>query len=147
MHFNGRFLSVRASLIIERYGVDMQIRTIHIVHFSRSIVKLTKYVISQGCEGCGDGVENPWSPETSATNYMYFVTSLCFKNWYMPNASIIFHPAILWFWVLIKGVKSYSVLFSHGPNKAFLVPGSRRATERNCNSISADVTDDTIEND
>jgi hypothetical protein len=61
-------------------------------------------VISQGCEGCGDGVENPWSPETPATNYMYFVTSLCFKNWYMPNASIIFHPAILWFWVLIKGV-------------------------------------------
>jgi len=39
------------------------------------------------------------------------------------------------------------VLFSHGPNKAFLVPDSRRATERNGNSISTDVTDDTNEND
>jgi len=41
------------------------------------------------------------------------------------------------------------VLFSHGPNKAFLVHVSYscRATERNGNSISADVTDDTIEND
>jgi len=29
----------------------------------------------------------------------------------------------------------------------FLVPGSCRATERNGNSISADVTYDTIEND
>jgi len=33
------------------------------------------------------------------------------------------------------------VLFSHGPNKTFLEPYSRRATERNGNSISADVTD------
>jgi hypothetical protein len=33
------------------------------------------------------------------------------------------------------------VLFSHGPNKAFLVPDSCRATERNSNSISADVTE------
>jgi hypothetical protein len=32
-------------------------------------------------------------------------------------------------------------------NKAFLVPDSCRATERNSNSISADVTDDVIEND
>jgi hypothetical protein len=32
-------------------------------------------------------------------------------------------------------------------NKAFLVPDSCRATGRNCNSISADVTDDAIEND
>jgi hypothetical protein len=31
--------------------------------------------------------------------------------------------------------------------KAFLVPDSCRATGRNCNSISADVTDDAIEND
>jgi len=38
------------------------------------------------------------------------------------------------------------VLFSHGPNKEFLVPDSYRATERNGNNISADVTDDTIEN-
>ena len=35
----------------------------------------------------------------------------------------------------------------HGPNKAFLVPDSCRATERKGNSISGDVTDDTIEND
>ena len=40
-----------------------------------------------------------------------------------------------------------SVLFSHEPNKAFLVPTLYRATERNSNSISAEVTDDTIEND
>jgi len=33
------------------------------------------------------------------------------------------------------------VLFSHGPNKAFLVPDSCGATERNGDSISADVTD------
>jgi hypothetical protein len=46
------------------------------------------------------------------------------------------------FWVLIK-----RVLFSHGPNKAFLVPDSCRATERNGNSIRADVTDDANEND
>ena len=61
--------------------------------------------------------------------------------------SISFYPAILWFWVLIKGVKLTSVLLGHGLNKAFLVPDSCRATERNGNSISADVTDDTIEND
>ena len=40
-----------------------------------------------------------------------------------------------------------SVSFSHGPNKAFLVPDSCRATERNGNSTNADTTDDTIEND
>jgi hypothetical protein len=39
--------------------------------------------------------------------------------------------------------KPSSVLFSHGVNKAFLVPDSCRATESNGNSISAD---DTIEN-
>jgi hypothetical protein len=39
------------------------------------------------------------------------------------------------------------VLLGHGPNKAFLVPESCRGTERNGISISADVTDDTIEND
>jgi hypothetical protein len=32
------------------------------------------------------------------------------------------------------------VLFSHGLNKAFLVPDSCRATERDSNSISDDVT-------
>ena len=39
------------------------------------------------------------------------------------------------------------MLFSNGPNKAFLVPDSCRAIERNGNSIRANVTDDTIEND
>ena len=39
------------------------------------------------------------------------------------------------------------MLLSHGPYKAFLVPDSCRVTERNGNSISAVVTDDTIEND
>ena len=38
-----------------------------------------------------------------------------------------------------------AVLFSHGSNKAFLVPDSCRATKRNGNS--ADVTDDATEND
>jgi len=39
------------------------------------------------------------------------------------------------------------VLFSHGPNKAFLVPDSCRATKGNGSSISADITDYAIEND
>ena len=34
-----------------------------------------------------------------------------------------------------------------GPNKAFVVPDSCIATERNSNSRSADITDNTIEND
>jgi hypothetical protein len=38
------------------------------------------------------------------------------------------------------------MLFSHGHNKALLVPDSCRATIRNCNSISADFTNDIIEN-
>jgi len=38
-------------------------------------------------------------------------------------------------------VKLTSVLLAHGPNKAF------GATDRNGNSISAAVTDDTLEND
>jgi len=37
------------------------------------------------------------------------------------------------------------VLLGYGPNKAFLVPVSCGATARNGNSISSDVTDDTIE--
>ena len=41
----------------------------------------------------------------------------------------------------------YFSVMCHGPNKAFLVPDSCRATERKGNSVSADVTDDTIEND
>jgi hypothetical protein len=39
-----------------------------------------------------------------------------------------------------------SMLFSNGPNKAFLVPDSCRATERNGNSIRADLTENTTEN-
>ena len=39
------------------------------------------------------------------------------------------------------------MLFSNGPDKAFLVPDPCRATERNGNSTSANVTDDIIEND
>ena len=39
------------------------------------------------------------------------------------------------------------MLISLGPNKAFLVSDSCRATERNGNRISADITDDIIEND
>ena len=43
------------------------------------------------------------------------------------------------------GQINFSVL-GHGPNKAFLVPDSSRASERNGKNISTDVTDDTIEN-
>jgi hypothetical protein len=39
------------------------------------------------------------------------------------------------------------MLFSNGPNKAFLVPDPCRPTERNGNSISANITDSIIEND
>ena len=41
-------------------------------------------------------------------------------------------------------VKLISVLLAHGPNKAFMVPDSCGATDRNGNSISAEVTDDAI---
>jgi len=44
-----------------------------------------------------------------------------------------------------KGGQINFVLLGHRPNKAFLVPDSCRPT-KNDNSISADVTDDTIEN-
>ena len=37
------------------------------------------------------------------------------------------------------------MLLCHGLNKAFLVPDSCRATEGNGNSISGDITDDTVE--
>jgi hypothetical protein len=40
-----------------------------------------------------------------------------------------------------------SFFCSHGPNKACLIPDSCGATERNGNSISANVTDDANEND
>jgi len=39
------------------------------------------------------------------------------------------------------------VLVSNGTNKAFMVHDSCRATERNDNSMRADVTGDSIEND
>ena len=39
------------------------------------------------------------------------------------------------------------MLLGHGPNKAFLLPDSCRATERNGNGIRAVFTEDTIEND
>jgi hypothetical protein len=56
-----------------------------------------------------------------------------------------------WHLLLVLGGKFLSTAsdiggHAYGPNKAFLVPDSCRATERNGNSISADVTDDTIEN-
>ena len=57
------------------------------------------------------------------------------------------YPVTVWFWVLIKVIKSTSVVLGHGPNKAFLGPESCGATEINGNSIISDVTDDTIEND
>ena len=40
-----------------------------------------------------------------------------------------------------KGVQQTSALFSHGPNKAFLVPDSCRPTVRNGSYINVDVTD------
>jgi hypothetical protein len=56
--------------------------------------------------------------------------------------NLIIYPAIVQFWVLIKGVKKTSMLLGHGLNKAFLVPDSCRATERNSNRISENVTRD-----
>jgi hypothetical protein len=47
----------------------------------------------------------------------------------------------------LRGSKKTSVLFSHGLNKACLIPDSYRATERNGNSISVDFTEYSIEND
>ena len=43
-----------------------------------------------------------------------------------------------------KGVKKTVVLFSHGRNKAFLVPDSCRVTVKNGNSINMDFTLKTI---
>ena len=47
----------------------------------------------------------------------------------------------------LRGSKKTSVLFSHGFNKACLIPDSYRATKRNGNSISVDFTEYSIEND
>jgi hypothetical protein len=47
----------------------------------------------------------------------------------------------------LRGSKKTSVLFSHGFNKACLIPDSYRATERNGNSISVDFTEYSIKND
>ena len=47
----------------------------------------------------------------------------------------------------MKVTKQTSVLLGLGPTKAFLVPYSCGATERNGNSISADITNDAIDND
>ena len=52
--------------------------------------------------------------------------------------------------MILNSKKGGQINFSvmcHGPNKAFLVPDSCRATERKGNSISADIPDDSIEND
>ena len=46
----------------------------------------------------------------------------------------------------MRSNKLQYVLFSHRPNKAFLVPDSYRGTERNGNRINGDVTDDVNEN-
>ena len=46
-----------------------------------------------------------------------------------------------------KGGQIIFIVFSHLPNKVFLLPDSCRAIERMGNSISADVTYDTFENE
>ena len=61
------------------------------------------------------------------SNYACFLIQL----WYI----LIVDPIIAWY-LSTKGVKYNSVLFSHGHNKAFLVPDSCRATVRNGSSIS-----------
>ena len=68
--------------------------------------------------------------------------NILYAKWKVISIYLI----IVWLWELIKDVKQTSVLLGHGPNKIFLVPNSCRATERNGDSVSADVTDDTIEN-
>ena len=42
---------------------------------------------------------------------------------------------------------NFSVIYIHVPNKAFLVPDSCRAWKKTGNSISTEITEDTIEND
>jgi len=51
--------------------------------------------------------------------------------------------------VILSTIKGGQINFSviRSWNKEFLVPDSCRATERNGNSISPDITDDTNEND
>jgi hypothetical protein len=53
------------------------------------------------------------------------------------------------FWIKRKCWRGSNKLpcYVHGHNKTFRVPHSCRATERNGNSINADVTDDANEND
>jgi hypothetical protein len=78
---------------------------------------------------------------------MYRMSTVLFLHLKSMMTIHIVYPVIVWFWVLIKGVKWTSVLLSHRHNKAFLVPDSCRETETNGNSISIDATDDAIESD
>jgi hypothetical protein len=56
----------------------------------------------------------------------------------------LFHPAIVWFYILIKGViKNYLVI----DLIQFFWPDSCSATVRNGNSIGADTIEDTTEDD
>ena len=45
-----------------------------------------------------------------------------------------------------KGVNKLQYYLGHGPNKAFLIPDLCRAMEISGDSISADFTEDIIEN-
>jgi len=48
--------------------------------------------------------------------------------------------------VILSTNKGGQINISHLPNKAFQIQDSCRATVRDCNSISAGVTEDAIEN-
>jgi hypothetical protein len=66
---------------------------------------------------------------------------LSIQNFYKSNSQ-------MWvFWSYCRALSNkLQCYFSHGPNKAFLVPDSCRATVRNYNSVSMNVIEDTIEN-
>ena len=76
---------------------------------------------------------------------MIFVTLLNDKIFHLR----LLYCNVLIFLYLIYIVihKVMSLFFIHGPDKTFLVPATCRATVRTGNIISADVVNDTIEND
>jgi hypothetical protein len=71
--------------------------------------------------------------------YIYLTSQFIFHNNNYPANCVFFSTN--------KGVKYTSVLFNRVPNKAFLVPDSYWATEKDGSSISEDVTENTIESD
>lgn len=66
---------------------------------------------------------------------MYVIWSICDTS---SSRNARHYPAILWFWIFIKGSNNFHMLFSLGPNKVFLVPDSRSMKVRNSNVITVE---------